>query len=324
MFCSHCGAQIAPDAAFCSVCGKATSGLPGAVNLDKPGRPGPAPETPDGIPDGVKGWSWGAFFLNGIWAIGNRTWIGLLAFVPYVGFLVSFWLGFKGREMAWKNRQWDSLEHFNRVQRRWSQWGIGVMAAFLVLGVLAGLWMPDPMHDPKAQHRTEARTASDGASDGAGDAGVTARGLVDSNADDLPASLSTVAGLLDRRTNADGSRAVTLGGRVLFSGEDAGWQFPLRSFALSGGREAILMASSGGRGNSCETLFFFLLADASGVRPTPLFGTCAARGSFVQRGDVIELELPDVSGASTFALENGVVSRDGHALSLTGLNDPAR
>ena len=34
------------------------------------------------IPPGVAGWSWGAFLLNWIWAIGNRTWIGLLALVP--------------------------------------------------------------------------------------------------------------------------------------------------------------------------------------------------------------------------------------------------
>lgn len=316
MFCSHCGAQMAPDAAFCSVCGrKAGSDTPPAVNLDKPGSPPPA--APDGIPDGVKGWSWGAFFLNGIWAIGNRTWIGLLAFVPYIGWLVAFWLGFKGREMAWKNRKWDSLEHFNRVQRRWSQWGVGVMIAALILGVVATLAVPDAALYPEAPRATQAQ-------EDAHDDTVTERGLIDSNADNLPASLSTVAGLLDRRTNADGSRAVTLGGRVLFSGEDAGWQFPLRSFALSGGREAILMASSGGRGNSCETLFFFLLADASGIEPTPMFGTCSARGSFVQRGDTIELELPDVSGASTVVLRDGVVVEDGQMVSLTGMNDPSR
>lgn len=316
MFCSHCGAQMAPDAAYCSVCGKAAGTAP--VNLDKPTAPAPAPQTDGGIPDGVKGWSWGAFLLNWIWAIGNRSWIGLLAMVPYVGWIMAFWLGFKGREMAWKNKQWDSLEHFNRVQRKWSQWGIGITIAAIVLGVLAAMLAPDVEVDRTVTvQRSEAPARDD-------DAAVTARGIVDSNADNLPASLSTVAGLLDRRTNADGSRAVTLGGRVLFSGEDAGWQFPLRSFTLSGGKEAILMASSGGRGASCETLFFFLLADASGLKPTPMFGTCAARGSYVQRGDTIELELPDVNGASTFVLEDGVVVEDGQVVSLTGMNDPSR
>lgn len=320
MFCSHCGAQMAPDAAFCSVCGKAAGSTPSPVSLDKPSSP--APQAPDGIPDGVKGWSWGAFLLNWIWAIGNRSWIGLLSLVPYLGWIMVFWLGFKGREMAWKNRQWDSLEHFNRVQRKWSQWGIGITIAAIVLAILAA--MVTPALEDYARTNGGATAQDDAGPAPANDASVTARGIVDSNADNLPASLSTVAGLLDRRTAADGSRALTLGGRVLFSGEDAGWQFPLRSFTLSGGKEAILMASSGGRGNSCETLFFFLLADASGVRPTPMFGTCAARGSFVQRGDMIELDLPDLSGNSTFVLRDGVVTEDGQVVSLTGMNDPAR
>lgn len=56
-------------------------------------------------PKGVKGWSWGAFFLNWIWALGNRTWIGLLALTPYVGFIFAFVLGFKGREWAWRNKR---------------------------------------------------------------------------------------------------------------------------------------------------------------------------------------------------------------------------
>ena len=316
MICSHCGAQVAPDAAFCSACGARTGAdAPAAVNLDKP--PVATPDTPDGIPDGVKGWSWGAFFLSGFWAIGNRTWIGLLAFVPYLGWLVAIWLGIKGREMAWKNKRWDSLAHFNRVQRRWSQWGVGFVVAAFVLGVLAAFMAPDPGVEHTSPQAVEAPADSSREP-------VTARGLIDSNADQLPDSLSTVAGLLERRTGADGRRAVALAGQALFSGEDAGWQFPVRSFTLSGGREAILMASSGGRGNSCETLFYFLLADTSGVKPTPLFGTCAAQGKYVQRGDTIELELPDLNGASTIILKDGVVVEDGQVVSLTGLNDPSR
>ena len=163
MFCSHCGAQMAPDAAFCAACGKASAAAlaPSTVNLDKA-----APHVvgvPDGIPDGVKGWSWGAFFLNWIWAIGNRSWIGLLALVPYVGWIMVFWLGFKGREMAWKNKQWESLEHFNRVQRRWSQWGIGTIVVVFVCATLSAIALP-AYQDYTARARDVARAADRAAS----------------------------------------------------------------------------------------------------------------------------------------------------------------
>ena len=307
---------MAPDAAACAVCGNAAAVLAApAVRLDKPSPRGASGD----IPDGVKGWSWGAFFLNWIWAIGNRSWIGLLALVPYVGWLMVFWLGFKGREMAWKNKQWDSLEHFNRVQRKWSQWGVGIMLTALIVGILGAI--AAPAYQDYTTREQDVQRAADQAAESAPLAGGI---VVDSNADDLPTSLRTVAGLLERKTGADGKGALLLDGQALFTGEDARWQFPLRSFKLSGGKEAILIASSGGRGNSCETLFYFLLADASGVTPTPLFGTCAAQGSIAQRGDIVTIKLPDVNRASTIVLENGVVRADGQVVSLTGMNDPSR
>lgn len=93
------------------------------------------------LPDGVKGWSWGAFMFNWFWAIGNRTWIGLLAFFPYIGFVMAFVLGFKGREWAWRNKKWDSVEHFQKVQRRWSLWSLIFVAVF-VIGILAAIAIP--------------------------------------------------------------------------------------------------------------------------------------------------------------------------------------
>lgn len=89
------------------------------------------------LPEGIKGWSWGAFLLNWIWAISNKTWIGLLCFVPVVGIVMPFILGFKGREWAWENNSWESVEHFNRVQKKWSTWGIGLTLGFMVIGGLA-------------------------------------------------------------------------------------------------------------------------------------------------------------------------------------------
>lgn len=94
------------------------------------------------IPAGVKGWSWGAFFLNWIWAVSNRTWIGLLCFIPYIGIVISFYLGFKGRELAWRNKRWDSFEHFQRVQKRWSFWGVTLVLGAMVIGILAAIALP--------------------------------------------------------------------------------------------------------------------------------------------------------------------------------------
>jgi len=101
------------------------------------------PVRSDATPDGIKGWSWGAFFLNWIWAIGNRTWIGLFAIVPYVGFIMAIVLGFKGREWAWKNKEWESVEHFNRVQKKWSFWGVIIFfGVFIIGGILAAIAIP--------------------------------------------------------------------------------------------------------------------------------------------------------------------------------------
>jgi hypothetical protein len=57
--------------------------------------------------------------------------------VPVVGLPLWLVLGFKGRAWAWRKGGWQSLEHFNKVQRRWT---IGA----LVLYVLVGLAMMLP------------------------------------------------------------------------------------------------------------------------------------------------------------------------------------
>lgn len=93
-------------------------------------------------PPGIKGWSWGAFLLNWIWSIGNKTWIGLLCLVPYVGLVMSIYLGIKGRELAWRNKRWDSIEHFNTVQKKWSWWAVVLVLGVAGLGILAAILIP--------------------------------------------------------------------------------------------------------------------------------------------------------------------------------------
>mgnify|MGYP000273471409 CR=1 FL=1 len=97
------------------------------------------------IPAGVKGFSWGALIWSWLWSIFNGTWIGLLALVPYVGFGVAIYLGFKGREMAWRNKRWDSLEHFNRVQRSWTRWGL-VVPGIALIGIIVAIVLPALQH----------------------------------------------------------------------------------------------------------------------------------------------------------------------------------
>ncbi len=88
------------------------------------------------IPAGVKGWSWGAFLCHWLWAIFNKTWIGLLGLIPFLTPFIAIILGIKGREWAWKNKEWDSLEHFNRVQKKWSQWSLGLIGGLFALIIL--------------------------------------------------------------------------------------------------------------------------------------------------------------------------------------------
>jgi hypothetical protein len=95
---------------------------------------------PQSIPQEIDRWNWGAFFLNWIWGIGNGTPIALLTLVPFVGFVMLFVLGAKGSRWAWRNKRWDSVEHFRRVQRRWAIAGliIWLAAAALFAAIFLG------------------------------------------------------------------------------------------------------------------------------------------------------------------------------------------
>ncbi|MDR1888888.1 MAG: pilin [Zoogloeaceae bacterium] len=127
-----------------------------------------APDDAKNIPDGIKGWSWGAFLLDWIWAIGNSTWIGLLALIPFVSLIISFILGFKGREWAWENNRWESVAHFNRVQKLWTIWGlvfIGVKLFLVipVIGILAAIVIPAYSDYPARAQMSEAFALAGGA-----------------------------------------------------------------------------------------------------------------------------------------------------------------
>lgn len=135
-FCMHCGQQIPAANQACPHCGV-------QQNLTTTSPLAPAQQSPISssipLPESIKGWSWGAFWLSWIWAIFNKTWIGLLALIPLVNLIMMVVLGLKGREWAWKNKTWSSVEHFNSVQRRWSIAGWIVMVASLLFGITIGV-----------------------------------------------------------------------------------------------------------------------------------------------------------------------------------------
>jgi len=85
------------------------------------------------IPVELKGWNWGAFLMNWVWGIFNKTYIALLTFIPLVGMFMPFVLGFKGNAWAWRNKKWDSIEHFRKVQRKWAMWGVIMLIFSLVV-----------------------------------------------------------------------------------------------------------------------------------------------------------------------------------------------
>lgn len=89
----------------------------------------------------LQGWSWGGFLLSWVWAIGNRTWIGLLALIPIapISLIVAIYLGLKGNELAWQARTWESPEVFIQTQRNWAKAGFVVVLVVIGLALLAFL-----------------------------------------------------------------------------------------------------------------------------------------------------------------------------------------
>lgn len=87
------------------------------------------------VPGQIDKWNWGAFLLNWIWGVGNKTYIAFLMFIPLVNIVMALMLGLKGSAWAWRNKRWDSVEHFQSVQRKWAFWSVGLYVGMIALSV---------------------------------------------------------------------------------------------------------------------------------------------------------------------------------------------
>ena len=88
------------------------------------------------VPKEIQGWNWGAFAFSWIWGLCNNAWLALIALVPAISLIMSIISGAKGNEWAWQNKKWESIEAFQKTQRKWSSWGIALLIVWLVLCLL--------------------------------------------------------------------------------------------------------------------------------------------------------------------------------------------
>lgn len=95
------------------------------------------------IPKDARGLCWGGFFLTIFWGPFNSVWSSLLVLVPIVNIVIPFLMLFKGREWAWENNNWDDVEHFNKVQKRWTIAGIIFFLVPMILGIVAEIAIPN-------------------------------------------------------------------------------------------------------------------------------------------------------------------------------------
>lgn len=90
------------------------------------------------LPAELQGVNFGAFAIPFWWGIFNQSFIGLLAFIPCLSWIVAIVMLFKGNEWAWQNRRFESIEHFRQVQKAWQTWGI---FAFILNVIGTIIWL---------------------------------------------------------------------------------------------------------------------------------------------------------------------------------------
>ncbi len=94
-----------------------------------------------GVPQEIKRWNWGAFSLNIIWGIGNRSYLTLLMLIPIFNLVWMFICGAKGNEWAWKNGNYKTVEEFWMVQSTWNRAGFVFFIIWLIEIVLMVIYM---------------------------------------------------------------------------------------------------------------------------------------------------------------------------------------
>ncbi|KAA3656955.1 MAG: serine/threonine protein kinase [Chloroflexi bacterium] len=135
--CAYCAEEIKAMAKVCRYCKREQPSVPPRKNVSSSDFTNTSGQGKLAVvPQEAQGWHWGAFLLNWIWGLGNNSYIALLCLIPYVNLVMVFVVGAKGKEWAWRNKQWDSIEHFTSTQKKWTKWGAGIWIASFILSFL--------------------------------------------------------------------------------------------------------------------------------------------------------------------------------------------
>jgi len=100
------------------------------------------------VPEAARGWSFAGFVPFGLFAFvnGMPLWgaIGLIAsiFFSFLYAIYAIIVGVMGKEQAWQNRRFDSLQQYQDVMRAWNTWGLILLVvggALMVLNLMLAL-----------------------------------------------------------------------------------------------------------------------------------------------------------------------------------------
>lgn len=124
--CPHCGTAAPDDGHFCHACGAPLAAANGNTSGQGSGCP---------LPPSARGWTFAGFTPFGLFAFihGSVLW-GVLHFVAAP--VAAIYLGIYGKQLAWRNRRFDSIEQYQATLRAWNLWGIVCLALELAVGGL--------------------------------------------------------------------------------------------------------------------------------------------------------------------------------------------